>query len=295
MTGLILDLEWNGAPRAETGVYYNEIIEIGAVKVDDAMRITGEFHAVVRPTVNRRLTHIVKKLTSITQRELAEGERFVDALNRLTAFAGEQPVALLTWSNTDLSVLMENLAASELGERIPFASYYADVQPYCQQKLGLSAAQQVSLEKACEAGEIPPAEWHRALDDSRQTALLLQKVFDPRDFAAVLRPTDEEFYARLTFKAHFLTDPNDPQIDKKAFAFRCPDCNRPLRQKTRFKRVHRAFCSDMICGMCGKEFTARVQCRQLYDRLDVRRRLSEKKPKAEETEAAPCEEKSSAR
>ena len=71
MTAIVLDLEWNGAHCPAIGAYFNEIIEIGAVKLDDHMRIVDEFQMTVRPTANKKLSHIVKDLTHITEAELS--------------------------------------------------------------------------------------------------------------------------------------------------------------------------------------------------------------------------------
>lgn len=300
MTEIILDLEWNGAHCPSIGAYFNEIIEIGAVKMDDEMRIVDEFHATVRPVVSKKLTSIVKNLTHITEEELAQGADFRTAFANLSAWAGEKPIALLTWSNTDLGVLLENLKYYQMGETVPFITHYADIQPYCQRKLGLDSSQQVSLENACEAAGIrrEDTDWHRALDDSILTALLVSKVYDEASFQAVLLKTDAEFYQRFLFKSVILSDPNDPDIDKAAFRFTCPDCGKSLRAKGKFRYTHRAFCCELICPECHKKYMARVQCKRHYDGVNIRRKLSVKKekPKPETTpEVSVCETDSSPR
>mgnify|MGYP001633656452 CR=1 FL=1 len=72
MRFVVMDLEWNGAYCRQTRGYFNEIIEIGAVRLDGGLRPDGEFHAVIRPQVSSELSSIVRDLTSITPEELEE-------------------------------------------------------------------------------------------------------------------------------------------------------------------------------------------------------------------------------
>ena len=281
MTAIVLDLEWNGAHCPAIGAYFNEIIEIGAVKLDGDMRIVDEFQMTVRPTANKKLSHIVKDLTHITEAELAAGTDFCTAFSALVNWVGNPPVALLTWSNTDLGVLLENMRYFKLGDRIPAITHYADVQPYCQRLLGVDTTNQISLENACEVASIEPedVEFHRALDDSRLTGKLLGKVYRSDSFAKLLVETNEQFYERFLFKSVILSDPADSQIDPSVFKFTCPDCGKTLQRKGKFKFTHRAFCCEMICRPCHKRYMARVQCKLHFDGVSVRRKLTVKKEK----------------
>ena len=70
MTEIVLDLEWNGSYSKKAHGYFNEIIEIGAVRVEDGARIADTFHAVIRPVYSKKLTEFVTNLTSITESDL---------------------------------------------------------------------------------------------------------------------------------------------------------------------------------------------------------------------------------
>ena len=48
-----MDLEWNGA-MTHAG-YFDEIIEIGAVALDDSMTVTSEFQTLVNPRQTKKL------------------------------------------------------------------------------------------------------------------------------------------------------------------------------------------------------------------------------------------------
>ena len=70
MQYIVLDLEWNGAYSKQAHGYFNEIIEIGAVRLNEQLQPDGKFHVVIRPQLSRKLSEIVTNLTSITAEEL---------------------------------------------------------------------------------------------------------------------------------------------------------------------------------------------------------------------------------
>ena len=58
MNYIVLDLEWNQCPEGkekEEHLLPFEIIEIGAVKVNEKHEITDHFHEIIRPVVYRTL------------------------------------------------------------------------------------------------------------------------------------------------------------------------------------------------------------------------------------------------
>ena len=55
MNFVILDLEWNGTYSRRIKSFINEIIEFGAVKVDEQLHIIDTFEALVRPQVGQAM------------------------------------------------------------------------------------------------------------------------------------------------------------------------------------------------------------------------------------------------
>lgn len=283
MKWIIADLEWNGAYSKKAHGYFNEIIEVGAVAFDEAMQPLGVFHRVINPVVSKKLSTVVKELTHITAEELeANGGTFHGVMRDFTAWAGEE-AALLTWSNTDLLVLMENFTFFTGKPTIPFMAYYADIQPFCQKQMGVDTSQQMGLAKACEHLGISAQEsaLHRALDDSRLTAKVFARMFEQAAFAPYLKRADEEFYARILYKPVILRDVDDPRVRRSDLCFTCEQCGRNLHRKSKWSFRSRHFCADFVCRECKKTFIARVQYKQTYDGLEVRRRIKEKVPPAE--------------
>ena len=53
MEFVILDLEWNGTYSKRKSGFFNEIIEFGAVKVNDRLCVEDTFSVVVKPQLVR--------------------------------------------------------------------------------------------------------------------------------------------------------------------------------------------------------------------------------------------------
>lgn len=280
MQVVVVDLEWNGGYSKKAHGYFNEIIEIGAVKLDETMRVVDEFSQQIRPVVSKKLSTIVTDLTHISAEELEDGTTFAKMMRRFAAWIGNEPTAILTWSTTDLLVLMENCRFFYGKQEIPFLGNYMDFQAYAQVRMGVSDGQQLGLAKAGELLGIPEdsLSLHRALDDSRLTAKVLQKVYEQESFNAAILPVDAEFYRRITFKTTVISDIDNPLVKRSELAFDCPVCGRDLRRRGQWRFRSRAFCAEFTCRACKKDYNGRVQFRLKYEGLEVRKKLNEKKP-----------------
>ena len=65
MSYVILDLEWNGAFCKSAQKFVNEIIEFGAVKLDEKLNVVDTFSSLITPKIGKRLSGKVKQLTKI--------------------------------------------------------------------------------------------------------------------------------------------------------------------------------------------------------------------------------------
>lgn len=110
MNFVIFDLEWNNAYnyKAQTGM--NEIIEIGAVMLDERLQIVDTFKQLILPKVSKRLTGRFKDLTHITPDEVKQnGIPFEEAFSGTFArWSGADNCVFMSWSDSDLYVLAGN-------------------------------------------------------------------------------------------------------------------------------------------------------------------------------------------
>lgn len=287
MNYIVIDLEWNGSWSKKAHGYFNEIIEVGAVKVDQNMNILDEFRAAIKPVVSKKLSSIVTDLTNITAEELEDGTTFANMMRQLSRWIGTDASTVLTWSTTDLLVLMENCRFFYGRQEIPFLKNYMDFQVYAQQRMGVDTSQQLGLARAGELLGIPEDDMslHRALDDSRLTAAILQKVYDADTFASAILPVNKEFYDRITFKTTIIKDLDDPLVKRSELCFDCPECGQNMKRKGTWRFRSRAFCAEFSCRRCEKKYTGRVQYKLKYEGVEVKKKLNEILPKTEETVA----------
>lgn len=284
MQYLVMDLEWNNVFSRKTDGFVNEIIEFGAVLLDDTLKECGRFSTFIRPRIGKKLCARTRRLTHITNEDVAGGIPFPQALLELEAFIGSARTIVMTWGDTDLHVLLENMRLLLGKERIPFLREYLDLQRYCQQRMGLPLAQQVALCNAAAQLGISEDEYalHRALDDSLLSAECLRRTFAQQELLAGAQVCDDIFYARLNFRAHVIKDIESPAIDKKLLACACDQCGKPASRVSKWKFFNNAFHAYFYCGHCARKLDYSIRFKQYFDRLDIRTRIREAREKQEE-------------
>ena len=276
MTIVVLDLEWNGAYSRKARGYFNEIIEIGAVKINEGLEQTDVFKALVKPVFSRKLSPLVCDLTGIKEEEFVKGLQFTHAVSQLRKWIADPKAIVMTWSKTDLMVLLENCRYFLHKETIPFMNYYVDLQAYCQKRLEYGSSQQLGLGKACELLSIAEdnLSMHRALDDSILSGQVFSRIFDAESFQKEVYRTDQKFYDRLTFKPTIVSDIHNVNVKRNDLRFHCEECGRSLRRISDWQFRSRAFCADFLCRHCGIQYIARVQVKLIYDGAVTKRRLT---------------------
>jgi inhibitor of KinA sporulation pathway (predicted exonuclease) len=176
---IVFDLEWNIAGRANPvdaatqAAMPFEIIEIGAVKLDDQFRIVGEFSTQVRPKIYRILSSHIAAVTRRFQQSLKFGLSFPDAARSFLAWctAEGDDYVLCTWSEGDTAVLRSNLAFHGFDDRL--VTRCIDVQ-YVFDDLVEQAGIQRSIEYAVDFLRLPKNEpFHQAVKDAYYTGLIL--------------------------------------------------------------------------------------------------------------------------
>lgn len=231
MTYITFDLEWNQPPRGMRPLpeFGEEIIQIGAVKVDAATGHADRFRADVRPKYYTQIKQEVFQLTGISASQLENGMSFPEAAQKLREWCGEE-FRFVTWSHEDVPVLRRNLRQFGLDESwVPEVSY--DLQKiFSVQKLG--KYQQMSLAKAMDLENLPhPLSDHDAMHDALHTACLCETV----DFAKGV--ADYAFYeteaargqAIAVNKGQGYKTPEDVHADEALRKFVCPECGQPLQ------------------------------------------------------------------
>ena len=294
MNFIIMDLEWNNTYARKTKSFINEVIEIGAVKLDEHLNIIDKFSCVIHSQIGKKLRGSVKQLTNITNDDIRSGELFTKVFSRFRYWVDRDSV-ILTWGDGDIRVLIDNFRYLNGIDTIPFLSRYADLQSYIQTVLNASKSHQIGLSAAAEALGIDEASYslHRALDDSLLSAECFKKTYDRNKFSAYIKECDSNFYARLAFKPHPISNINSPLIDKSKLSYSCEICGGACEQLCNWSYSNQYFRSRYHCPECDRTVKVAVRFKKYYDRIDVRKTVTEieKLPDATEDNVQEAAEK----
>ena len=94
MNYIVLDMEWN-QPMPGVRLEYkndrclaNEIIQIGAVKMDENLQIIDTFEINIKPQELKHINHNVRKLTGIDDALLADASDLATAIAEFRTWCG---------------------------------------------------------------------------------------------------------------------------------------------------------------------------------------------------------------
>lgn len=172
MNYIIYDLEWNQPASLDTAVMEpvyldGEIIEIGAVKLDEAFRIVDQFKAYISPCYYKKMHHAVASLTGIYDKLLAkEGRPFPEVFEQFMNWCGAE-CTLMTWSMSDLPVLIDNMLL--YGMDVSMLPPCCDIQRIFGREIERSQTR-YSLDSALSILKEKPDPAHDALNDAKNTA-----------------------------------------------------------------------------------------------------------------------------
>lgn len=277
MNYIIFDLEFNSGKNEQSGEFINEIIEIGAVRLNEKLEETDSFSVTVKPALTKHLNKYVTKLTNISEEELANAQGFKTAFRQFADWCGDECI-FSSWSNTDLYVLIENIKAHYRKCTIGFIKQYFDMQKFVTRDIPKIDNNQISLKNAAENYKIDTSRFslHRACDDSRVCAELFRITFDEKELSGYISDTSaDDYYERLTFKPYYITNINDPNVDKTQFCANCPFCRRRLDKISATIARYSAFLTNFRCSKCKRKFVLTVRFRQNYDNVSIKKKLKE--------------------
>ncbi len=186
MNYIILDLEWNQPTSYHTPIFKEigdrlmfEMIQIGAVRMNDALEIEDSVSIPIQPTHYVKIHPRIARMTGLDNDVLADAPVFDEAIRQFADWCGED-YCLITWGCDDVSVLQQNLDFFE--SDVKLAKMY-DLQRMFSDRLKLGKDRK-GLKAAMEMMEIDPEEeknFHNALNDAYYTALVFRKLGNPEE------------------------------------------------------------------------------------------------------------------
>lgn len=279
MTYIILDMEWDGAYCPRISRFINQIIQIGAVKLNENFEIVDTFEKTVRSSFSKKVSGRFTALTGITTEDMRAGIPLEKAVSMYNKWAGTDTVTM-TWSNSDLFSIMEN--EKNLMKDVKFhIEKYLDLQSYIQNEmrvLGFEINSQIALGKAAELLGITTNEYelHTAKDDSLVCAALLKKYYNKNRFEELIKDTENpEFYKRLLFKPSYISNIRSREINRRQLRFKCDVCGASTKRIGQWQYKNHWFLADFACKNCDRKFSGRVSFKKLYDSVAVKKKICE--------------------
>ena len=135
---VVIDLEMCKVPRSMRRQYSKkmEIIQIGAVLLDETFQIVDQFDAYVYPEFGCLDTYI-HQLTGISSENLKEAPLLSEVITRFMSWLPEKDIQMVSWSETDKYQLKNELAEKkiELEEMEKLFETWIDCQKLFGEKL----------------------------------------------------------------------------------------------------------------------------------------------------------------
>lgn len=179
---IVLDLEFNqdlssfqDTLRFKTKSPF-EIIQIGAIKLDEKFQIIGTFNRYVKPTIYAEVSPFIEELTGISTQQLEGEETFPKVFQAFYQFISQADCVFCIWGMSDMKELFRNAQYHHLNIKL-LPTGYINLQPYVSVYFGLPSNQLLSLRNTVEALNIPlNYDFHNAYHDAFYTAEIFKKV-----------------------------------------------------------------------------------------------------------------------
>lgn len=272
MNYIIFDLEWNSGYSYANKGFVNEIIEIGAVKLNKDLEIVDTFKQLVKPSLVKKLSTRCKNLTNITNEELNEfGISFEDAIRDFSRWSKGKSNVFMTWSNSDLYVLANNCRDMLGNPNVDFISKYADAQKYCMAFVERENNNQISLSNCCEIMniDVDTSKLHRALMDCYMTVECLKAVFDNKKLEQYIHICDQSYFERLIYKPYLIEKPKTDLFNAYDVKIYCPACGKEMQKLRDFDCINKSFRCPTKCTSCKKSFWTTIRAKKTYDEVEV--------------------------
>jgi inhibitor of KinA sporulation pathway (predicted exonuclease) len=190
MKHVVVDLEMNPVDREFRDVrrrLNEEVIEFGAVRLDENFQQEAEFQCYVEPEYGKIKKHITN-LTSITQSMVDGQGHYAAAFQKFVDWIGEEETKIYSWSMSDIKQLKK-----ECRFKLPefdvewLDSHWVDLQQEFDDRLGLHNS--LALKHALGAMDHKfEGTQHTALADAINTSAILVLMQDDAKFRQTMQP-----------------------------------------------------------------------------------------------------------
>lgn len=285
MNYIVLDLEWNQAMnqsnKSKADSMQFEIIEIGAVKLDEHFNEVARYESLIKPELYKKLHPIIMEITKIKDEDLQKERDFRTVIFEFFQWCGKD-YTLCTYGSQDLAELQNNLEyyginPEDLGIHWTYPLLYIDVQKL----FGIAyndSNEQRSLESAVKQLNLSSDKgFHRALDDAVYTSQILGNL----DFELIANHYSLDYYRipetryqekEIKISGHnefiSIACENKEELLEQPYLYvtKCVICGRKCRKKIRWFTDNSKYTCISICPEHGlMEGTIHVKQNKIND------------------------------
>lgn len=187
MNYLVIDLEMCRVPkhyRSPKYKYANEIIQVGAVLLDENYEVIGKINQYVHPEYGV-IDNFISNLTGIQSSQVKNAPCLKEVLTHMVDWIGDREYKVYAWSDSDYNQLQHEIQCKNIQD-LKVDSFmnvdkWIDYQAVFGKRYDMVSA--VSLEEALRSCEIDmEGRLHDGLDDAINTAKLIKTLEQNQNF-----------------------------------------------------------------------------------------------------------------
>lgn len=250
MNYIVFDLEWNQScerREKDCGIPF-EIVEIGAVKLNEKKEIIDRYSQVIRPQIYPIIHFMTTKIVHIDKEELDAGRPFPEVAEEFLKWCGKNSMFCI-WGTLDLTELQRNLCYYGMDEITKGPLPFYDIQ-----KLFSIAYEDKKVRRTLEFAvdyleikkDIP---FHRAFSDAYYTARVFQYINDKEvekyiSYDVFITPTNKRQEVHKVFPTYSkyisreFKDKMEAIADKEVNSTRCYLCGRRTKKNIKWFSVN---------------------------------------------------------
>jgi len=246
MNYIVVDLEWNQSNTGEEPEVKEipfEIIDIGAIKLNESRTMIDEFNQLVKPSVYQHMHKITSNLIHLHMKDLQKGKPFTEVMAEFLSWCGQDYI-FCTWGPLDVFELQRNMKYYQMPALSDGPIRFLDVQKlfsiaYEDRKSRRSleyAIDYLGIEK-----DIP---FHRAFSDAYYTARILShlenEILENYSIDTYVLPSNRQeevhvmFHDYMKYISREFPDKQRALEDKEVISTKCYICHKNIRRKIRW-------------------------------------------------------------
>lgn len=228
----------------------NEIIEIGAIKLDNYMKPIKEVKAFIKPSIIKILNPKISEITNITEKDLELGIEFVEGMDMIKSLVDEGDI-VCSWAKDDIIHIIRNSNYHGYKD-LSWLKNYLDIQEYSTKILGKKKS--LSLKNALEEFKIKMDNntLHDALNDAVYTSLVFKRIYNLK---AVKGYIIKDVFNMPALEVQNL---KEYKVDETKIFDKCPKCGIKIELEEKLIPFKWRYISIGMCTKCKNKILNEV-------------------------------------